>query len=180
MSTLPATTVVPLSEYLESVYRPDCEYIDGELLERNVGEWDHSWLQTELSVYLSTRKKQWGILVVVEQRVQVKPTRFRVPDITVLTSAPTGGIVQDPPFLCIEILSLRDRMAEMQERIDDYLAFGVRHVWVIDPRTRRAFEYTPDRIREAKDGILSTTNPDIRVVLAELDATEGVSTHDAK
>ena len=30
--------VVPLSQYLTTSYRPDCEYLDGELLERNVGE----------------------------------------------------------------------------------------------------------------------------------------------
>ncbi len=41
---MPATTAVLLSEYLETSYRPDCEYIDGELLERNVGEWDYSRL----------------------------------------------------------------------------------------------------------------------------------------
>ena len=29
-------------------------------------------------------------------------------------------------------------MAEMQERIDDYLAFGVPYVWLLHPGTRRA------------------------------------------
>ena len=58
--------VVPVSEYLATSYSPDCEYVDGELLERNVGEWDHSRLQTLLSRHLSIREKQWGILVVVE------------------------------------------------------------------------------------------------------------------
>ena len=48
-------TVVTLSEYLATSYRPDCEYLDGELLERNVGEWDHSRLQMLLSRYLSVR-----------------------------------------------------------------------------------------------------------------------------
>ena len=81
-------TVVTLSEYLATSYRPDCEYLDGELLERNVGEWDHSRLQMLLSRYLCNREKQWGILVVVEQRVQVKATRFRVPDISVLSVHP--------------------------------------------------------------------------------------------
>src|SRR6266567_5952112 len=102
-------TVVTLSEYLATSYRPDREYLDGELLERNVGEWDHSRLQMLLSRYLSNREKQWGILVVPEQRVQVKATRFRVPDISVLTGPPPAGpIIVDPPFLCIEILSPRD------------------------------------------------------------------------
>jgi hypothetical protein len=81
-------TVVTLSEYLATSYRPDCEYLDGELLERNVGEWDHSRLQSLLSCYLCNREKQWGILVVIEQRVQVKASRFRVPDISVLAGPP--------------------------------------------------------------------------------------------
>ena len=166
MSTV---TLVPLSEYLETSYRPDCDYLEGELLERNVGEWDHSRLQGLLYRYLSNREKQWGILVVPEQRVQVKARRFRVPDILVLTGPPTGPIIKEPPFLCIEILSPSDRMAEMQERIDDYLDFGVRYVWLINPRKRRAFIYSNEGVQEVKDGILHTSNPDIRVNLAELD-----------
>jgi Uma2 family endonuclease len=162
-------TLVPLSEYLETSYRPDCDYLDGELLERNVGEWDHSRLQMLLSGFFLSREKQWGILVVVEQRVQVKARRFRVPDILVLTGPPTGPIIKEPPFLCIEILSPSDRMAEMQERIDDYLDFGVRYVWLINPRKRRAFIYTSEGVQEVKDGILYTANPDIRVTLSELD-----------
>jgi Uma2 family endonuclease len=162
-------TLVPLSEYLETSYRPDCDYLEGELLERNVGEWDHSRLQGLLFRYLSNREKQWGILVVPEQRVQVKARRFRVPDILVLTGPPTGPIIKDPPFLCIEILSPSDRMAEMQERIDDYLDFGVRYVWLVNPRKRRAFIYTSEGVQEVKDGILYTANPDIRVALSELD-----------
>ncbi len=150
-------TFVSLSEYLETSYRPECEYLDGDVLERNVGEWDHSRLQMLLSRYLSNREAQWGILVAPEQRVQVRPTRFRVPDIAVLTGqAPTGGIVKEPPFLCIEILSPRDRVEEMQERIDDYLSFGVRYVWLIHPRTRRAFVYTVEGVAEVKDGVLRT------------------------
>jgi Uma2 family endonuclease len=167
---VPTTALVPLSEYLETSYRPDCDYLDGVLLERNVGEQDHSRLQGLLTHYLISREKQWGIIVFPEQRVQVKATRFRVPDITVLAgSPPPGPIVQEPPFLCIEILSPSDRMAEMQERIDDYLSFGVRYVWLIHPTTRRAFVYTPDQVQEVKDGVLRTEHPDICVPLAELD-----------
>ena len=73
-----------VSEYLATSYRPGREFLDGKLLERNAGEWDHSRLQMLLSRYLSNREKQWGIIVVPEQRVQVKATRFRVPDITVI------------------------------------------------------------------------------------------------
>lgn len=164
------TTLIPLSEYLHTSYRPDCEYLEGQLLERNVGEWDHSRLQTLLSRYLGNRENEWGILVIVEQRVQVKARRFRIPDVTVLTGPrPTGGIITEPPFLCIEILSPDDRMQQMQERIDDYLAFGVRYVWLIHPRTRRAFVYTAEGVHEAKDGMLCTDEPRICVNLSELE-----------
>lgn len=160
---------VSLDEYLRTSYRPDCEYIDGELLERNVGEWDHSRLQTLLSAYLRDCEKKLGILAVVEQRVQVKASRFRIPDITVVKQRPAGGIIKEPPFLCIEILSPDDRMQQMQERIDDYLAFGVPYVWLIHPVTRRVFVYTPEGSREVKDGVLTTKDPEIRVPLSELE-----------
>ncbi len=166
MSTI---VTVPLSEYLDTVYHPDCEYIDGELRERNVGELDHSRQQMLISRYLSNREEQWGIVVLVEQRVQVKSTRYRIPDITVIAGPlPTTQILKEPPFLCIEILSPGDRVDEMQDKIDDYLAFGVPYVWVVNPRKSRAFEYTADGVREAKDGILRTANPDIVVPILEL------------
>lgn len=165
-----AATAVPLSEYLNTSYRPDCDYLEGELLERNVGEWDHARLQMLLSRYLSNREKQWGILVVPEQRVQVKARRFRVPDITVLAGPrPAGGIITEPPFLCVEILSPRDLVVEMQERIGDYLNFGVRYVWLIDPRTGHAFVHTAEGVREVKDGMFHAKNPDISVSLSDLE-----------
>jgi Uma2 family endonuclease len=122
-----------------------------------------------LSAHLSNRENQWGIFVLLAQRVQVKAHCFRVPDITVIAGAPPAGpIITQPPFLLVEILSPSDRLTEMQERIDDYLSFGVRYVWLINPRTRQAYVYTSAGIREVRDGVLTTENPDIRVVLAEL------------
>jgi Uma2 family endonuclease len=82
---------------------------------------------------------------------------------------PPGPIVTEPPFLCIEILSPSDRLTEMQDRIGDYLSFGVRYVWLIDPTTRHAWIYTSESIREVRDGVLTTEGPDIRIVLSELE-----------
>ena len=107
--------LMSVNDYLSTSFRPDCEYVDGVIVERNLGEWEHSRLQTALVVYLVSRKKHWGIHAVVEQRVQVKPNRFRVPDICVVAGPePQEPILTRPPFLCIEILSKDDRMSEMQ------------------------------------------------------------------
>jgi Uma2 family endonuclease len=62
-------------------------------------------------------------------------------------------------------------MDRMQDRIDDYLTFGVRYVWVINPRTQRAFVYTTEGMHEPKDGVLRTENPEIVVPLTEVFAS---------
>jgi Uma2 family endonuclease len=112
--------VVALSEYLETSYRPDCEYIDGELLERNLGEIDHSRLQCLLSCWLYSREAECGIVVLPWLRMQVNATRIRVPDITVVARPlPKTRILREPPFLCIEILSRDDSVYQLQDRIDD-------------------------------------------------------------
>ncbi len=162
-------TLVSREEYLATSYRPDCDYLEGVLLERNLGEYDHARLQGLLTIYLGAREKQWRIRVVPEQRVQVKPHRFRIPDVcAVKADDPVEQIFTHPPFLCVEILSKDDRMSEMQERIDDYRAFGVPYVWLLDPRTKRAYVYSDSGIEEVKDGFLRTRDPDIAVPLPEL------------
>ncbi len=163
------STFIPVEEYLNTSYDPDREYIDGVVVERNLGELDHSAVQTEFSFWLRSRRRQLGVWAYVEQRVQVKRTRFRVPDVCVLAGdKPQEQIVTRPPFLCIEILSKDDRAGEVQDKIDDYLAFGVKYVWVVDPIRRRAWVHTAEGSQEAKDGVLRTRNPDIAVPLEEI------------
>ena len=167
------TTLTSVDKYLSTTYRPDCDYVDGMVLERNLGEWNHSRLQMLLLRYLSNREAEWGILVAPEQRVHVSPTRFRIPDGCVLLGTePDGQIIRRPPFLCIEILSKDDSMTQMQERIRDYLAFGVQYVWVLDPRTHRAYHFTQSGMTEVKDGVLSTASPHIQVPLSEIFASD--------
>src|SRR4051794_16065793 len=124
-------TLVSVEEYLNTSYESDCDYVDGEIVERNVGEWDHSRLQGAFIGYFRQAEKQTGLLVAPELRVQVMPTRFRVPDVClVMAPGPQEQILRTPPFLCIEILSKDDRYSATQEKIDDYLNFGVKYVWV--------------------------------------------------
>jgi Uma2 family endonuclease len=163
------SSLVSIDEYLHTAYRPDCDYVDGVLVGRNVGEKAHQKAQKRLLFYLDARSTVWKIFVMQEWRVQVSPTRYRVPDVCVVLGAePDEDILTQPPFLCIEILSPEDRISRMQERIDDYFRFGVRYVWLIDPRTRRAWIYTPGAIQEVRDGILRTENPELTVPLSEV------------
>ena len=91
-------TVVSVEEYLNTSFEDgDREYLDGRIVERNLGEIEHSDLQTAMVTYLRTHCP--GIWAGVEVRVQVKATRFRVPDIClVLGGKPQERIVVSPPF----------------------------------------------------------------------------------
>ncbi len=164
-----AIAPISVEEYLRTTYDPDCDYVDGEVIERNLGERDHSDLQSELVAYFRMRRREWKTHAYVEQRIQVSRTRFRVPDVCICVGEkPKDQIFRTPPFICIEVLSPEDRVARMQQRIDDYLQFGVAYVCVINPVDRRVWVYTTDGSREVKDGVLRTENPSLTVNLSEI------------
>jgi Uma2 family endonuclease len=166
---MPTGTLISVEEYLATSFSPDCDYVDGRIEERNLGEWDHANLQTAIAAFFRMNRQKWGINVVVEQRVQVSAKRFRIPDVCVVLGNPGEQILRKPPFICIEVLSPEDRMSRVEQRIDDYLAMGVPYVWVIDPQTRKAYSATAERgLCEVKTGVLRTENPALEAPLAEL------------
>ena len=161
-----AATAVTIEEYLSTPYRPDRDYVDGEVQKRNLGEFDHARLQGEIYAYFHARRKQWGVYPVIEQRLQVSASRFRVLDVCVIIGTAPGQIFRTPPFICIEILSPEDRMSRVNERIADYLQFGVPYVWILDPQTRKAWRCTLGAMTEVQE--LRTENPAMVVPLADL------------
>jgi Uma2 family endonuclease len=115
------------------------------------------------------RYRKVGIFAFPELRVQVKPTRFRIPDICVTLGFPNEQILTKPPFLCIEILSPEDRMKRVKERVTDYLEMGVPYVWVLDPKTKRTYVATAaESLHEVKTSVLRTENPVLEVPLNEI------------
>lgn len=164
-----SATLVSIEEYLATTYRPDRDFLNGELQERNLGELEHSLLQTATVMWFWTRKDEWKVLPLVEQRVQVAPTRFRVPDLTILRSGQKReSIITVPPLILIEILSKDDTLRGMRERVDDYLHFGVPHVWILDPAARRAYICTRAAFQEPENGELGVSGTPIRIALADL------------
>ena len=159
-------TGMTVAEYLATDYQPDREYVDGEVLERNVGQGPHSYTQGFLMGPLLANHKRLGVIPLPEQRVQVAATHFRVPDICLIRSEDFAPIVTMPPLLCIEILSPEDRWPRIQESIDDYLQFGVPEVWVIDPEERKAWTCTLAGARPLLDSVLRWK--DLAIELSEI------------
>jgi Uma2 family endonuclease len=132
-----------IEQYLNTSYHPDREFVDGLIVERNLGERTHSAAQRDVIVYFAARSAEYGIKVFPGVRVQVSPTRIRVPDVTVIkTSQFQEEIFKNPPHLCIEILSKDDTLDYMQEKIDDYLRFGVPYVVAVRSEWRHDLAVT--------------------------------------
>jgi len=165
-----ATNVlIPVSEYLSTAYHPDCDYVDGEVQERNLGEQDHSDLQTLIAVLLYAPQNLSFIRVNTELRVQVKPDRFRVPDICVRRkTAPSEQIVMSPPLLCIEILSPEDTLLRTQQKVRDFLDMGVREVWVVNPAARSVMIFAGVGMMEHTAGELTVPETPVTLALADI------------
>jgi Uma2 family endonuclease len=166
---MPAETLISVAEYLATSYRPDCDYIDGHIEERNLGEWDHGRVQLKAGAYFLVHQKEWNTYASTEQRIEVRSGRFRVPDVCVTLGNPHEKVLTRPPFLCIEILSPEDRMSRVEQRIADYIAMGVPYVWVLDPETRKAYSATKSTgLTEVMSGVLRTENPTLEMPLGEI------------
>lgn len=164
------STQLPLEQYLATSYRPDCDYIDGDIEERNLGEREHARMQTAITLWFGQHVKAWRFEVLVEQRVRISATRVRVPDICLVSlDAPYETVISAPPLAVIEILSPEDRVARYNERLDDYRRMGVKNIWVVDPIERRGFDWNAgwqERTRFTVEG--SPVYLDLPEVLATL------------
>lgn len=159
-----------VEEYLHTPFDgADRDYVDGEVIERNMGELPHALVQGEVLYRLRGLATSIGLQVLPEIRIQVAPTRFRVADVAAWRSGPIGKrIPTAPPFLVVEILSTEDRLVRLQPKIQEYLAHGVEWVWVIDPDERRALSYSPSERGGTLVDDLRTLNPEITIPLAEV------------
>jgi len=173
-----STVLVPVEEYLSTIYRPDCDYVDGEVLERNMGETPHARLQGFFVSFFQQHEDEWDIEVLPEQRLQINPRRYRIPDVMVLALPNLDErIIRTAPLLCIEILSSEDRLRKVEERLRDYASIGVRGLWVIDPWRGTASSAGPDaNLREVTDRLsvpdtaISISVPEIFAELERLEA----------
>ena len=140
MATAPA--LLSIEQYLHTSYHPDVHFVDGELEERNVGEYSHSKIQGFITSLFIANEERWGTDALVEQRIRISATRVRIADVAVLgPHAPYEEVTVTPPLLCIEVLSPEDRLSRAELVMADYRAMGVPNIWLIDPIHRTAYTF---------------------------------------
>ena len=155
-------TLLPIEEYFSTCWDPDRD-LAGRLVERNVGELDHSYLQSVLLKLLDRR----GLFAFVELRVQVRAHRVRIPDVLAVRQMPSGRFLRRPPYIVVEVLSPEDRTRDLDDKIDDYLTFGVENIWVIDPGRSRVTVWTRDGGRICRDTV-HTSDGEFSIPVSEI------------
>src|SRR5580704_13571733 len=135
--------LMDVEEYLHASFEgSDREYLDGEVVERNMGELPHGDVQVTLAHHLKQLRASLGIRVAVEIRIRISPTRYRVADVAIWRDDNIGNRIPTvAPFLVAEVLSPEDRMTRVRPKIAEYLSIGVEWVWLIDPIKKNAIVY---------------------------------------
>jgi Uma2 family endonuclease len=127
-----------------------CELVEGTLVAKTSG-----FLEAVVATSIGTilcgfvRDNRLGIVLGTTGPLLILPGQVRVPDACFIAwDRFRGHILPDVPIpavapdLAVEVLSEGNTEGEMQRKLRDYFAAGVRLVWYVDPRTRSASVYT--------------------------------------
>lgn len=166
MAALPDSPLVSVEEYLCTSYDPDVEFVDGALVERNMGDWPHSRVQSNLLVAI--RRKYPHLKVVAELRSKTANTRYRIPDVSVLLGAPSTDYLLDAAFLVVEVLSKKDVMSVVIAKLKEYAAKGVPNIWLIEPRLQLMWAYRPPALIEIEGETMATADNSIELSRSEI------------
>jgi Uma2 family endonuclease len=133
-------TGVSVAEYLSSNFPElDREYRDGELVERSLPDYLHGKTQLLLAAFFAALRKRLNIFPCVETRMKIRSGRYAIPDLAVFWPEEPPRVPEAPPLVVVEILSLDDRLSEVRDKLEEYKAWGVAHVWLVDPHSRRLY-----------------------------------------
>jgi Uma2 family endonuclease len=178
MATQPiAEPLVSLEEYLNSDFQPDREFNDGVIEERNLGEFDHAFLQTMLATLFNNHMGDWGVFALAETRIQLNPKRCLIPDVAVMRMGiRREPVLSGPPLIAIEVMSTGDRLRKAERKAQEYLDFGVENVWVIEPggkRKRAVYRGTRSGLELVPSGELAVAGTpilvDVQAIFNQLD-----------
>lgn len=133
-----------------------CELVDGLLVEKTMGFYE-SHLAALLIQFLGNhvRQQDLGILAAPDGMMRLAPGLVRIPDVSFIAwerlpqrQVPREAIPDLVPDLAVEVLSESNTAKEMQRKLEDYFAAGVRLVWYVDPDRRCVQVYTGvDQVR---------------------------------
>jgi Uma2 family endonuclease len=134
------------------------ELVEGRIVRVSPPGSRHGVLTTRLAMLLGQHVDSHGLGVVMTPagfKLATNPDTVREPDVAFVRRdrIPGAGVPDGfwpgPPDLAVEIRSPGDRGSEILAKVHDYLARGVRLVWVVDPKKRTVSVHRPHSAPEA-------------------------------
>src|SRR5579863_9300743 len=135
-------TQIRSEDYLRMTFEHDAEFVHGEVVERSMPNYVHGRLEGLIFAEFDRLRHSRGLYPCVEVRMKVAADLYRIPDVAVLTAPASQEVPDKPPLVVVEILSKDDRYSDVMQKLDEYREWGVPHIWVIDPSTKRFSMYT--------------------------------------
>ena len=130
-----------------------CELVDGVLVEKTVGYYE-SYLAMRLGHFLTgfVEEHRLGVVAGEAGTLRLAPGLVRIPDVSFTSwdQLPGRRIPREPiaglaPDLAVEVISPSNTAREMERKLQDFLAAGVRLVWYVYPGPQEVHVYTAER-----------------------------------
>ncbi|MBI3911995.1 MAG: Uma2 family endonuclease [Armatimonadetes bacterium] len=138
------------------------ELVDGRVVEMPPVGPDHGRLDSRIARRLDEHLERvgtGGVYINTGFILRNDPDHVRAPDLAFVSAEraathpkPARGYWPVAPDLAVEIVSPDDRAEDIAEKIDDYLAAGVRLIWVVYPRRRCVHVFVPGQPIQALSG----------------------------
>jgi Uma2 family endonuclease len=135
-------TQIRSEDYLRMTFEHDAEFVHGEIVERGMPDEIHSAIQFLILLRFGSLINSYPLYPRPEIRMKVARNAYRVADIAVFAGSHPPAIPETPPLVIVEIISKDDRYLDLMQKLEEYREWGVPHIWVIDPSTRRFSMYT--------------------------------------
>jgi Uma2 family endonuclease len=124
------------------------ELVDGRIVEVPMGSMS-AWLGGVLfaRVYGFVMEQHLGWVFPQETGMRIwpdRPNHVRKPDLAYVrrgrlpAGQPEEGWMSVVPDLVVEVVSPRDEVEDLEQKLDEYRQVGIPLIWVIYPNTRRA------------------------------------------
>jgi Uma2 family endonuclease len=136
------TTAIPVKEFLANRDYRYAEYLDGEVVERPFTSYPHNRALARLVAAFMIALERTRLFPAPTQHIPIAARRYRVPDLCVYAGVePTENYPTTPPLAIFEVLSPEDSYSSIRDRFNEYRAFGVERLWLVDPEARVVQRY---------------------------------------
>lgn len=147
---LPGTATIADVLRIEENENRLCELVDGVLVEKPMGFAESQIAGLLIAAIIDfVEKHDLGIVTGESGMIRMPSNLVRIPDVAYFAwrhfprrLLPSEGAPEIAPDLAVEVLSKSNTSREMERKLGEYFAAGVRLVWFVDPKTQSVTVYT--------------------------------------